>query len=156
MKHRLRFAALAMAAAVPLTGLSTGVASAVNIGMEGCTPGYWKNHVQNWEEYKPTTQLQYVFTTLKNTKYAKVTLRDALSYKGGSGVDGATQILLRAAAAAVLNAAHEGVGYPYRRFRAPFEIVAQVNATLTSKDRQRMLTLASTLDAANNLGCPLS
>jgi hypothetical protein len=52
--------------------------------------------------------------------------------------------------------AHEGVGYPYRRFQAPFEIVAQVNAALTSKDRQRILTLAGTLDAANNLGCPLS
>jgi hypothetical protein len=45
-----------IATAVVLGLLSTtgvtlaGPAQAVNIGNEGCTPGYWKNHTSNWEE----------------------------------------------------------------------------------------------------------
>ena len=155
MKTRIRLAAIAMAAAVPMTVLSGGVANATNIGQEGCTPGYWKNHTSNWEEYQPTTQLGTVFTALAGTKYASMTLLQALSLKGGSGVDGATQILLRAAAAAVLNAAHEDVGYPYRRF-GEFKIIEKVNAALSSGNRAQMLNLANTLDQANNLGCPLN
>jgi hypothetical protein len=52
----------------------------------------------------------------------------------------------------VLNAAHEGVGYPYRRF-TQFQIIAQVDAALASGDRQRILGLATVLDQASNLGC---
>jgi hypothetical protein len=155
MKIRTRLAAIAMAAAVPMTVLSGGVASAANIGQEGCTPGYWKNHTSNWEEYRTTTKLGTVFTSLAGTKYADMTLLQALSLKGGSGTDGALQILLRAAAAAVLNAAHEGVGYPYRRF-GEFKIIEKVNAAIASGNRAQMLNLANTLDQANNLGCPLN
>jgi hypothetical protein len=42
---------LAGAAIVPAS------AGATNIGSEGCTPGYWKNHTENWEEYTPSTKL---------------------------------------------------------------------------------------------------
>ena len=154
MKHRLRFAAIAMAAAVPLTGLSTGVASATNVGIEGCTPGYWKNHVENWEEYKPTTQLRYIFKATAGTRFATVTVADALSLRGGSGTDGSSQILLRAATASILNAAHEGIGYPYRRVTG-FMIIDKVNKALASGNRATMIELAGVLDAANNSGCPL-
>jgi hypothetical protein len=131
--------------------------SASNIGNEGCTPGYWKNHTTNWEEYTPSTQLKTIFTFPASLAgFGDQTLLTALQGGGGPGVDGATRILMRAASAAVLNAAHEGVGYPYRRFDEPFNIVAKVNAALASLDRQTMLTLAATLDAANNLGCPLN
>ncbi len=143
-----------MAAAVPLTGLSTGVASAVNVGMEGCTPGYWKNHVENWEEYKPTTQLRYVFKATVGTRFATMTLSNALSLRGGAGTDGSSQILLRAATAAVLNAAHEDIGYPYRRLTG-FMIIDKVNKALASGNRATMIDLAAVLDEANNLGCPL-
>jgi hypothetical protein len=155
MKNRLRFAAIAVAVAVPMTGLSAGVAQAENIGSQGCTPGYWKNHTENWEEYRPTTQLRYIFKQTARTSFGTVTLADALSLRGGPGADGASQILLRAATAAVLNAAHEDVGYPYRRF-TQFQIIAQVDAALASGDRATMLALAALLDKANNLGCPLN
>src|SRR5688500_2244915 len=138
MKNRLRLAAIAMAAAVPLSALSTGVAGATNIGTEGCTPGYWKNHVEHWEEYKPTLQLRYVFKATATTRFAKVTMADALALKGGSGTDGSSQILLRAASAAVLNAAHEGIGYPYRRLSG-FMITDKVNVALASGDRAKMI-----------------
>ena len=143
-----------------------GTANAVNIGNEGCTPGYWKNHTSNWEEYTTATQLRWMLAARgTNTpydfpaaldRYETMTMEQALSLKGGSGIDGAAQILLRAATAAFLNAAHEGVGYPYRRFTDPGNLRDQVVAALNSLDRQRMLDLAAELDAANNLGCPLS
>jgi hypothetical protein len=155
MKNRIRLAAIAVAATVPLTVVSGGVASATNIGQEGCTPGYWKNRTSNWEEYSPSTQLGTIFTSLAGTKYATTTLLQALSLKGGSTLDGATQTLLRAAAAAVLNAAHEGVGYPYRRF-GEFKIIEKVDAALASGNRATILNLATTLDQVNNLGWPLN
>src|SRR5215218_3013469 len=155
MKTRIRLAAIALAATVPLTVVSGGVANATNIGQEGCTPGYWKNHTTNWEEYSPSTQLGTIFTSLAGTRFASMTLLQALSLQGGSTLDGATQILLRAAAAAVLNAAHEGVGYPYRRF-GEFKIIEKVNAAIASGNRATILNLATTLDKANNLGCPLN
>jgi hypothetical protein len=50
--------------------------------------------------------------------------------------------------AAVLNAC-KGIGYPL----SVQQIVNQVNAALASCDRGTILTLASTLDRFNNLGC---
>jgi hypothetical protein len=155
MKHRIRLAAIAMAATVPLTVVSGGVANAVNIGQEGCTPGYWKNHTSNWEEYRPTTPLRNIFSSLRGTRFATMTLQQALSLKGGPTLDGATQILLRAAVAAILNAAHEDLGYPYRRF-TQFMIIDKVNQAILSGNRTTILNLAKTLDQANNLGCPLN
>ncbi len=146
-----------IAALITAFGLSVAApAFATNIGNEGCTPGYWKNHTDNWEEYRPSQTLESVFDVPNAYGYDNVTLEQALAFRGGSGADGAARILLRAATAAVLNAAHEGIGYPYRRNVEPFRIIATVNAALASVDRQQMLDLAATLDAANNLGCPLN
>ncbi|QCC78503.1 hypothetical protein [Nocardioides daphniae] len=73
---------------------------------------------------------------------------------------GAELILARAAAAAYLNAAHEGLGYPWRRWETGLDgrgpLIATVRAALASGDRATILDLASRLDADNNLGCPLS
>ncbi len=140
--------------------LAASPVGATNIGNEGCTPGYWKNHTDNWfedaERPIPTTK------TLANAKFvtssalAGDTLLDALRYRGGRGPEGAERILLRAAAAAWLNAAHEGLGYPFRRFNNPGNIVETVNAAIASGNRAQMLALATVLDDANNLGCPLN
>jgi hypothetical protein len=145
-------------AALALGAMLTGPASATNIGDdEGCTPGYWKNHTSNWQEYSTSSKLANNFTLGDfSTKWGNSTFKDALSFKGGPGLDGAFQILMRASTASFLNAAHEGIGYPLRRFREPFNIQAQVNAALASGDRDAMLALATELDGYNNLGCPLN
>jgi hypothetical protein len=148
-------AGLVAAAVAPTIGAVP--AAARNIGNEGCTPGYWKSHTSNWQEYKPANKLVRLFvfpTQLAN--YGDMTLLQALQSRGGAGVDGATKILMRAAVAAYLNAAHEGVGYPYRRFGEPGNLETKINAALASLDRDMMLNLAAELDAANNLGCPLN
>ena len=84
-----------------------------------------------------------------------MTFLQALQAQGGTGTVGAARILMRAAVAAFLNAAHEDVGYPYRRFGEPGNLYQQVQAALNSLNRNQMLNLAAKLDAANNLGCPL-
>ena len=153
---RAALAAITMAGAVSVASAG-GTAGATNIGNEGCTPGYWKNHTSNWQEYRPSRLVNTVFTIPTNLEsLGKLTFLKALQGGGGAGVQGAAKILLRAAVAGFLNAAHEGVGYPYRRFNEPFEILERVDAALASGNRKTMLDLAAQLDAANNLGCPLN
>ncbi len=161
MRSLIRSLAVGLSAATLVTGLAAAPTGATNIGTEGCTPGYWKNHTDSWWEDEFTTISPdrplyaggafWVTTPLRGD-----TFLDALSYQGGPGAAGAERILLRAAVAAFLNAAHEGVGYPYRRYTDPLAIVPSVNEAIKSGDRARMLALATVLDNANNLGCPLN
>ncbi|MBA2556601.1 MAG: hypothetical protein H0V12_04525, partial [Chloroflexi bacterium] len=117
-----------------------------------------KNHTSAWEEYSPSQTIGSVFMNAE--PYANLTLLQGLSLRGGPGIDGAKQILLRAAIAAVLNAAHDSLGYPGRRFQPGLDgrdpIIPEVNAALGSGDRNQIITLAGELDRDNNLGCPLN
>jgi len=152
---RLLVGALFMSMSV--VGLSA--AHATNIGMQGCTPGYWKTHTDSWEETKPTKTYDMLFVDAR-ANVAGLTLLEALQGGGGPGADGAATILARASTAAWLNAANEGLGYPWRRFNTGLDgrppLVATVNAAFASGDRATMLALATRLDGDNNLGCPLS
>lgn len=148
-------AALVAGLILPLASMAPG-AQATNIGSEGCTPGYWKNHTDNWEETNPDALVKWIYSSAADTALGNATLLDALQGGGGPGVEGAQKILLRAAVAAWLNAAHEGLGYPLRRFVDPGMIKDTVNAALDSGDRRTMLRLARYLDDLNNLGCPLN
>ena len=135
-------------------------AQAVGSGHEGCTPGYWKNHTDSWQEASPGDLFGSLYTSA-SANVAGVTLLDTLGLPGGPGADGAARILARAATAAWLNAAHDGVGYPWQRFQVGEDgrppLVATVNAAFESGDRATMLALASMLDDDNNLAdCPLN
>jgi hypothetical protein len=135
-------------------------AFATNQGEEGCTPGYWKNHTEDWLEteagdpsYAPTDLFGDVF----GVDY-DVTLIDALQGGGGRGIEGAQKVLARSATAALLNAAHEGIGYPLSRYfetEAGEPILASVQDVWDSGDRDAILDLAVMFDELNNLGCPL-
>jgi hypothetical protein len=126
-------------------------------GFEGCTPGYWKNHtgltppwVDSWAAtaYSPGQTVGSVFNPGASSPYNDNTLLEALNFGGGPGVNGGKQILLRAAVAALLNAAHPDVNYPMTEA----EVIAAVDAALASNDRNTMLALATQLDEQNNLG----
>jgi len=124
-------------------------------GDEGCTPGYWKNHEDSWAGtgYTPGQTAGSVFSgAAAFPSLAAKTLLQTLQGSGGPGLEGGAKILLRAAVAALLNAAHSGVDYP----RTTAEILADTNAALTSGNRNTMLNLATGLDDDNNLGCPLN
>ena len=155
MRVKVAVGMLVGAAAMAASMTMASPAGASNIGNEGCTPGYWKNHTEAWEGYTPATVLDYDFNFPANLAgFADDTMLQALKYKGGSDLDGAVQILMRAATAAFLNAEHEGVGYPLRRYEDPGNMQAAINALLAGGDRQAIIDYASYLDGLNNLGCP--
>ena len=118
-------------------------------GVEGCTPGYWKNHTDSWPPtgYSTSQSLVSVF----GANALAGSLLDGLGFGGGSGVVGAKRILLRAAVSALLNSASPGVDYT----RTTAQVIASVTTALGGT-REAMLALASALDADNNLGCPLN
>jgi len=122
---------------------------------QGCTPGYWKQsfHSGSWVGLTPTQTVDSVFTGVI-AGLSGETLLDALQGGGGPGLLGAEKILLRAAVAAMLNASSGSVAYPF----TTAEIVSAVNTALATGNRDSILTLATTLDGANNGsgGCPLS
>ncbi|WP_435745717.1 hypothetical protein [Nocardioides sp. SYSU DS0663] len=145
---------LSVAAVAPVHAGNSGTT-------EGCTPGYWKNHTENWYE-KPDLKIPSNLGLEKPWAGFDVskalegdTLLDALKYRGGKGAEGAERILLRAAVASWLNAAHEELEFPLRRDGGSDPFVPRVNAAIASGDRAQMLDLAAELDRVNNLGCPL-
>lgn len=126
-----------------------------DIGTQGCTPGYWKNHTGSWAGtgYSPGQSTVSVFSSASAfPSLAGKTLLQSLQGGGGPGTLGSATILLRAAVAALLNAANTGVDYPLTQA----QIISQVNSALASNNRDTMLSLGSTLDGDNNLGCPLN
>ena len=159
-------AALAIAVIAPLA-LTATPAQANEIGYEGCTPGYWKNHTERWgalelgAEANPGRPYTNKFSGgAAYSNVARLTQAQALDGGGGSGAAGAARILARASMAAYLNAATEELGYPWRRATEGLDgrppLTATVNAAFASGDRATMINLAAWLDADNNLGCPLN
>ena len=135
--------------------VGSSAAQATEIGYAGCTPGYWKNHTDSWPPtgYSPSQKVQSVFQRAAGyPALGGSALLQALSFQGGSTLDGAAGNLLRAAVAGLLDAAHPNVSYP----RDPAQLIQDVDAALASNDRDTMLTLASAIDHDNNLGCPLN
>lgn len=123
-------------------------------GEEGCTPGFWKNSTGSWVGYSPNQTVSSVFSLpngVLNNQLGGNTLLQALNYGGGDNLVGSAQILLRAAVASILNAAHPDVDFT----RSAASVIADVNAALATKDRDTILALATALDIDNNLGCDL-
>jgi hypothetical protein len=123
---------------------------------QGCTPGYWKQqqHLDSWipTGFSPDQTLESVFDVPDTLGYDDVTLLEALSFQGGSDLNGAAEILLRASVSALLNSAQPNVDYPV----TTAEVIDAVNAALASGDRTTIIDLAGKLDKYNNLGCPLN
>lgn len=125
----------------------------------GRSPGYWKNHLEDWNSgYTPTMNIQDVFTVpssllsggildLDGNK-VKDTLMAGLNYKGGSGITGAAQIMFRAAVAALLNEAYYGADFPAES--SVSALIARVNTVLATLNRANYLALAGEYDKWNN------
>ena len=157
MKRAISAALCSSVMAVGLVG--TQVTEAHQIGDDGCTPGYWKTHTENWFDGEHGTGpistrklVESVWPAAGDYAVGDMTFLQALQGGGGSGLDGAARILARAAVAAWLNAAHEDLGYPLRRAR----LNPMVNAAFASDDREEMLRVAAYLDSLNNSDCPLN
>ena len=146
-----RKAAVLLVIALALALSSVGTALGTGGGNQGCTPGYWKNHLDAWRFYSPNDEVGSKLNP--SAPYNTWTLLAALNGGGGPGLDGAIRILLRAAVAAMLNGVPEsGVNAYYSHDT----VIFMVNTALKTGDRATILAVASDLDARNNQGCPLN
>jgi hypothetical protein len=112
-------------------------------GTEGCTPGYWKNHLSAWgvTGFAPSQDFDTVFGV--NAFTPNITLNAAVRL-GGGGI----KALARHAVAALLNSAHPNVAYPM----TTAEVITLVqNAIATGQYEAAKNILAN----YNELGCPL-
>ena len=136
--------------AVQIVGMSPALAQSTSPGLAGCTPGFWKNSTESWTiENGPLGGPVGLFGDC--VPEPTDSLLDALNY-GGSG--GMAFILLRAAAAALLNAEHPDVSYTPSY--TPSHIKSAVSVALCSDNELEMERLKDELDSYNNAGCPLS
>jgi hypothetical protein len=104
-------------------------------GGEGCTPGYWKNHLEDWPPTGFSTGDDFDSTFGVDLFDPDITLGVAIKAKGG-GVNK----LARHGTAGLLSAAHPDVNYPIS--------VAEVIALVQAGD-------ADSLVEANELGCDI-
>ena len=100
---------------------------------EGCSPGYWKNHLEDWAAtgFSPLDDFDTIFDL--DLFSPDITLEDAVNLKGGG-----VKKLGRHGAAALLSAAHLEVDYPFS--------IAGVIAAVGAGE-------AEALVEANELGC---
>jgi opacity protein-like surface antigen len=174
----MRFTKIAAAGAALAMAAGMAVPASANQGGygEGCTPGFWKNHL-DWKSYddnsNPTNDdflpesdvedalridVPAAYST-STVNFETMTSLQALNARGGSGLNGATQILLRAAVASYLNA-DAALDFPLRRFAPGVDgqpsMQSQIQKVLDSGSRSKIINYATYLDGLNNAGCPLS
>ena len=115
---------------------------------EGLSHGFWKNHEEEWVGYVPSDMTGDIFDIPDELSSVNDTLRNALRFKGGKGVEKAAKLLMVQSVAALLNTAHPVINYPL----SESALISSVNDALASFNRQTMLSLKDTLDEYNNLG----
>ena len=103
---------------------------------EGCTPGFWKNHLDAWVGYAPSDNFLAIFGAGPD-----ISLLEAVNLRGGQ-----FNSLVRHATAALLNAAHPDVDYPY----SEGDIIAMVQEAYSSGEWEMP---KNDLEEANELGC---
>lgn len=114
--------------------------------LDGCTPGYWKNHLSEWAntEYSPTDDFDTVFGV--DAFDPDITLEDAVSSPGSLYKN-----LHFHAVAAILNASSDSVNYGL----TTAEIIAHVQAAFASGDPDQWEAAKDLLAGLNEIGCPL-
>lgn len=142
--------------------LNSDVATAsatVNFWWYGRTPGYWKNHPEDWNSgYAPNQFIQDIFVVpasylsggvldLDNNGN-KDRLIDGLAYRGGTGLLGGAQIMFRATIAALLNEAYYGADYTGAESTAG--LIALANSKLATLNRAQLIQLGGYFDFWNN------
>ncbi|GAB2533771.1 hypothetical protein GCM10027189_13460 [Rufibacter soli] len=130
------------------------VTPAVNCNpVQGCTLGYWKNHVDRWCDTYSTAlhpDLTYgdVFASAP-AELENLTLLQVLNL-GGGGIYN----LGRQSVAALLNICSSEVNYT-SAYPTTASLINAVNAAFASGSKTRIANLGTLLDTYNNAGCPL-
>lgn len=111
-------------------------------GGQGCTPGYWKNHLTAWADtgYAPGDSFDSTFGV---TSTGNPTLQKAINTGGGG-----EEALFRHATAALLNAASPGVDYDF----TVAQVIQMVQSAYSSGDFE---SVKNQFEVANEKGCSL-
>jgi hypothetical protein len=118
---------------------------------QGCSADIWNGRPE-WigTGVAPGQLVKDVFSeSFRYGQIANASLRSALRFQGGGGLLGDAKLLIREGTAALLNATHRSIEYPYTRS----QVIMLVDGALHSRDGQRMHDLAETLRVANEAGC---
>ena len=110
---------------------------------EGCTPGFWKNHPEDWDRFAPTDKIGDVFTEAPEP-IASMTLMQGLNLGGGG-----LKALTRHAIAGLLSAADLIVDYPLTVQGA----IDLGNAGYS--DPSMTGSIKNLFEGLNEAGCPL-
>jgi hypothetical protein len=134
----------AIASTTMLAILATPTVAFAWGGTEGCTPGFWKNHPEDWAEtgLSPNDSVEETFgIEIGNDK----TLMQALKTGGGGA-----NALLRHAVAALLNSlTYPDVDYKYE----PDEVIEKVQDAFSGE--RSFQSVKNQLELQNEKGCPL-
>jgi len=129
-------------------------------GGEGCTPGYWKNHLGQWcQSYPPSATFYDVFGVILAND-SSITLEQVITFQVPNNVtcqhphppdliDNITRVLAYHAVAALQNAC-TSVAYDL----TVTQVITSVQNAIGSGDCSTMEQLKDTLDYLNNQGCP--
>jgi hypothetical protein len=120
-----------------------------------CTPGFWKNHTEEWcDAYTPETLLTDVFDGVPSSLSGD-SLLDAMKYGGGNTLDEKKQLLLHHAVATLLNVCHEDFGWG--GIATTQDVIDITNEVLGYNVRSAVVDQAQAFDYVNNnqLACPL-
>jgi hypothetical protein len=120
----------------------------VTTGLQGCTPGYWKQeqHFDSWQVYAPTDTFNAVFG-VTGPFPDSLTLLEAMNL-GGGGVNA----LARHAVAALLDSVHPAVDYAL----TPAQVLADTKAALESGSATQIEAAKNLFRVLNERGCPLN
>jgi hypothetical protein len=124
-------------------------ATAHETGNEGCTPGFWKNHPEEWPI--PNRTLEEVYNVPDAFGLDNRTLLQALSFQGGPGLAGMARNLLRHSVAGLLNILHPEIEYPLTET----QVINRTNTALNSGSRAQMEAQKNEFASFNSRGCPL-
>jgi len=123
-------------------------------GYQGCTPGYWKNHPEAWEDtaYSPNDLFSDVFgMVITIGAGGQNTIEDPTLMQALNATGGGVSALARHAVAGILNASHPDINYP----RTIGTIIYYVTVKGLATDNPDTIELRKDrLDEWNNLGCP--
>jgi hypothetical protein len=110
---------------------------------QGCSPGYWKNHLDQWTELVPDDSFESIFNV--GTPFGDMTLLEAINLGGGG-----YEKLARHGMSALLNAKHASIYFSY----GSHQVIDLVQSGF-AEDANPGEPEATWLADANTVGCPL-
>jgi hypothetical protein len=113
---------------------------------EGCTPGYWKNHVESWAATGVSRDADFDATFGTDAFSPDLTLEQVITTQPG-----VLKNLPYHGVAALLNASSPDVDY----FYTPEEVIDMVSYGLNSGDEAEMEAVKNLLALANESNCVL-